>query len=277
MTKILQVTIPNHHMAAFKTIIKIIAMKISKSNIICRPKVNDTNAHLRIFAINTDKTLMLNLRLEISEFSKFICDSEILLGIHWPTLNKIINIMNNDEWLSLIVDDEDKSKLKIKIHNTDKQRKIILSLNLLSLPNEFITIPAIKATSIIISTKVFHKICEKFKKEDRDIEFICNNEILKLSAIDNNVNNNVNTSIELKHDIDIILHDVDAGQIKQIYKFNNLYDFDRLINLSDSINIFMKQNYPLIIKFHITTLGYMYICVPHCIEYDILKYLQNND
>jgi len=56
--------------------------------------------------------------------------------------------------------------------------------------------------------------------------------------------------------------------IKGKYELKNLILFTKCTNLCSSIEIYLKDSYPLLIKYTIASLGYLHLCLSPLIETD---------
>ena len=76
-------------------------------------------------------------------------------------LFKLIKTINNNDILSLFLDDIDINKLGIKIENSDKNYQSTYKLNLMDLDRNVYNIPPTEFTTVItMPTNEFHRICK---------------------------------------------------------------------------------------------------------------------
>ena len=60
--------------------------------------------------------------------------------------------------------------------------------------------------------------------------------------------------------------------VQGVYELKNLVLFTKCTNLCNNIEIFMKNDYPLVIKYTVASLGHIHLCLTPIIENNELIY-----
>jgi proliferating cell nuclear antigen len=221
---------------------------------------------ISIVAMNESMSVLIRLKLFSKSFEKFYISEEIkqpiIIGINMNCFNKLIKTIGNDETLTLFLERDDPNKLGIKIHNVVKGHITIYKLNLLELEkkkelnapeaefNSAISMPANDFHKIIRDSQVIGEVIDITFIDSIDtpnrLIFKCQGEFatIEVALVAKEKNNNTKT---------------DEIIIQGLYDLKILSLFSKCANLCQNIDIYMKNNYPLIIKYQVASLGILYI------------------
>jgi proliferating cell nuclear antigen len=221
---------------------------------------------IRILAVDTTKTVLINMKLEKKHFSKFKCaKSKISLGVNLSHFYKLIKSVDKDEHMTIFVDDENPNYMGIILDNPARNKRNNMEMKLLDLDNEYIDIPEIKFDAVMqINASEFHKLCREMKQLSENIEIICSaNKIEfickggfanKKATYEKDENNG--DSIDIKFS-----NNCPTKIIQGIYDLNNLVLFGKCSVLCGDIQLYMKNDYPLVIKYILPKLGRILLCL----------------
>jgi len=224
--------------------------------------VNDEKqGGLSIIALNNSSSILVHLKLHAHNFDYYNCIREkINIGVNMTYLYKLIKTINNNDILTLYIDDNDINKLGIKIENSSKNFQSTYKLNLMDLDESNYSIPPTEFTSVIsMNAQEFHRICKdlyiiadnvEIKSLQRKLIFTANGEIASNEVICGETSNGLN--IECKDNEEII-----QGN----YDLKNLILFTKCTNLCTNVELYMKNDYPLVIKYCVASLGYIHLCL----------------
>lgn len=262
----------------FKLLIEVLKEILVETNIEFRAntKENDIDdSYMKIMAIDTTNTVFIYLKLDGKEFAKFECkDKKITIGVNLGCFYKLIKAMDKDECLTLYMDSENKNMLNIKIDNPKFKKDTIYNLKLLELGIPKIVLPKIKYDSaIIMNSSEFHKICREMsviadlveiKCYEKEVVFTCKGDYAnRITTF--KVNDDLNEEIAKNVDsVSITFNEKYKKNIKivqGIYELRNLALFSKCSQLCENIQIFMKNNKPLIINYTVASLGKVYLCL----------------
>lgn len=220
-----------------------------------------TPENIKICTMDSSHVILVHLKLEASKFEYYFCESKKLIGINILNLNKIIKTINNNDTLTMYMHADDCNHLCIKIENNDKNTKRITKLNLLDLENTNFDIPAAVFNSVItLPSNDFQKIC-------RDVHNL--SEFVEIKNVHNKL------IISCSGDFcsqEIIISDSDkkrmdksndhAQEIFQgVFNVKYLVLFTKCTNLSNTVELYLKNDYPLIIQYTVGSLGSVKLCL----------------
>ncbi len=239
---------------AFKTLIEALKEILTDAN------MRFTQEGLKIVAMNNPNTVLVNLKLKAENFEYFYCKSDLIVGVSMLNFYKLIKTITNNDTLSLIIDDDNINFLEIKIDNSERNASTIYKLNLMDLDVVDIDIPPQKFDDIItISSQFFQKLCRDMINLAENVEiksvggqlifkcvsdFATQETIIEETGAEglNFVQNNPNNIIQGNYDL------------------KNLSMFTKCTNLSNCIEIYMKNDFPLLLKAN-ANLGHLILCI----------------
>lgn len=264
---------------AFRTLIEALNAILIECNFEFIPENYEDNhpGMLKILAINASIGLLVNLRLYAKNFDVFHCDTKQIIGLNISNLYKIIKATTNADVLKLYRLKEDENKIGISISNEEKWI-FEYQTSIQYIDQDVLDISSVTFSAIVIMSALdFQKILKDLNGLDAkyvDIELM--NKTLKISAkgdigsgealLTERINRN-NTS---NNNIAISRNDDCSNIIKGKFELRNLLLFTKATSLSNSIEIYLKQDFPLLIKYEIAILGYLNLCLSPILD-------ENND
>ena len=221
---------------------------------------------IRILSVNSDKTVMIVLKLESEQFYRFKCTvPELSIGVNLNTFIKLIKPVYKDGTLTLQYDDNNREILNIVMENPEKTKKKINELKLLDLDDKHIQVPITTFDAVItMPSAEFHTLCREnhgiadyidIKCTPRNIIFTCKGECAN-SSTTYNVGEKTDISIRF-----VASENNKANVVQGIFALKDVVLFNKCAGLCDEIEIYMKNDYPLVINYAIATLGKLIICI----------------
>jgi proliferating cell nuclear antigen PCNA len=219
---------------------------------------------LKIMAVDTTKTVLINLKLDAKNFNKFKCTKKKLsIGVNLGLFYKTIKSMDKNDILTLYVDHDDKNYLGIKIDNEEEKKDSIFRLKLLDLDDHKMQLPDTRFDAVVtMNSTEFHKLCREMSQLAEYVEikclkdkiiFTCKGDFADRTTTYKGSTQDEETDVFIKH---ASTSADDAPEIVQgIYELKNLVLFSKCASLCNDIEIYMKNDYPLIIKYTVATLG----------------------
>jgi len=259
--------VKTEHSSVIKSLIEVLKEILQETNIEFRysneDDVSPGDNCIRILAVDPNKTVLINCKLIADKFSTFHCKKKKMsLGINLTYLHKLIKSVDKDDNLTLYMDHDDKNNLKINLSNTETGKHTDLKLKLLDLGNINLRVPSITFQSVIvIQCAEFHKLCRDMSNIADYIEIKClKNKIIFTAKSDYGeksltFDNGNKVTIQFGKDESI------PPIIQGIYELKTLSLFSKCNGLCSVIEIYMKNNHPLIISYNVATLGKLLLCL----------------
>ena len=180
---------------------------------------------------------------------------------------KLIKTMNNNDTLTLFIEEENTNVLGIRIENGDKNSITVFKLNLMDLHEENIQIPPAKFESVItMPSSDFQKYC-------RDMHVIA--ETVEIKSVGEQI------ILSCKGDFasqETLLGPADSGLtvvqnndkntiVQGLFALKHLVMFTKCTNLCHQIEILLKNDFPIIIKYAVASLGVIQLALaPQCCQ-----------
>lgn len=215
---------------------------------------------MKIVSIDTSHIVLVHLKLDACKFESYHCEGKISVGINMLNFYKLIRTINSNDTLTLFIEAADINHLGIKIENGDKNSKTTYKLNLLDLDNQKITIDNAEFNTVInLPSADFQKICRDMNNiaEHVDIKNIGNQLILGCKGdfcsqetiiVDNDTG--VNSISSKRNEI-----------VQGVFSLKYLVLFTKCTNLCNTVELLLKNDYPLVVRYMVASLGDMKLCL----------------
>jgi len=223
--------------------------------------LTDVNIHansggLKIVSMDGSKSAIVHAKLLAPQFEKYVCDIPIILGVNMLSLFKILKSIKNNDVITFIVA-EDTTKLIIKIHNKEKQTEITSTLKLLDIDENLLHIPNIEFDSILTIP------ASDFQNYIRDLSVISNEITIKtdeegmILEVDGDF---ASQSIKINRKSDALTLDK-CKNTCNIFNLKYLLLFTKSSNLCNTLEVYLKTDFPIIIVYNVANLGQLKFCL----------------
>ena len=241
--------------SAFRTLIEALKEILTDANF------EFENTGMKLIAMDTSHTVLVHLKLLSEKFEYYYCPKRVVIGINMLNYFKLIKTMSNSDTLTLYVTKDNPNSLGIKIENNEKNQVTIYELNLMDLHLETIEIPPAAFDSVITLpsvefqkiTREMHNLSDKIeiKSAGSQLIFSCKGDFATRTTIMGETPGGM-SYLENQNPDEII---------QGIFTLKNLVLFSKCTNLSNSIEMYLKNDYPLIIMYTVASLGQIKLCL----------------
>tara|TARA_B100000886_G_scaffold336427_1_gene295190 strand:- start:91 stop:921 length:831 start_codon:yes stop_codon:yes gene_type:complete len=218
--------------------------------------------------INMDKshTILVHLHLLASNFEFYECKKEkIIIGINMFHLFKLINTIDNEETLTLYIDNEDYhdgivQNLGLKFENSEIKQCKTQKLRLIEPDTEELKVPSVSFSSIInLPSSDFQKIIRDLSQisDKLEIKSIANELVFKCRGPFAQAEIH---RAESDGNMEFIQQDKNSV-IQGEFSLKNLGYFIKCTNLCNQIEMYLENDLPLIIKYSVASLGDIKLCL----------------
>ena len=236
---------------AFRTLIEALKEILTEANL------EFDSQGLKIMAVDETHTVLVYLRLHADRFENYFCPAKHILGVNMIYLFKLIKTMGNNDSLTMYLPASNPNKLGIRMENSEKSTVTNYFLKLFDTDVEDIQIPSLNFTSIIHMPSVdLQKICrdmnalgEKLDVEitssGTDLVFRCEGDFAEQETVMSE--NNSTMKVQKSGSVSEV--------VQGIFQLKHLVLFTKCTSLCPSIEMYLKNDYPLIIKYAVANLG----------------------
>jgi proliferating cell nuclear antigen len=220
---------------------------------------------LKIMAMDSSHTVLVHLKLNAENFEYYHCKNKQILGINMLNLFKLIKTMGNNDALTLYVEEGSESVLGIKIENSEKNTMTKYKLNLMDLHEDNIQIPPAVFDSVITMPSVdFQKICRDMHNLAENIEIKSLENQLIFSCAGQFASQETCIG-ETNCGLSFVQNQNPDEIVQGIFALKHLVLFSKCTNLCNNIELYLKNDYPLILKYQVASLGNIKLCLaPKC-------------
>jgi proliferating cell nuclear antigen len=238
-----------------KYLIELLRDLLTEGNLECTPEA------IKIQAVDSSRVVLIHSKLISEKFEEYYCPEKIVLGLNLEDTFKIIKNMENNDTLKLFVKKDNPNRLGIETYCKEENTCDTTFINLMDLPHEKLSIPSQTFENVIsLPSNRFQKICRIIYNFSEKIEIESEGNKLKFRGC----NSNISQQIVIKptdNGMKFIKNDTPDEIIQGFFELRHLVLFSKCSNLSSTIHIHIKNNYPLVLKCDIANLGEIKLCL----------------
>jgi proliferating cell nuclear antigen len=229
----------------------------------------EKNGFVKILAVNNQHGMLIHLRLLSFNFDEFICTEKQTIGINMQVFHKVIKTINNNHILTIFKTKNDPNKLGIKIMDKDKKQVCQYNLPIIDVDTDVLDVSQASFQAVIVMNSAdFQKVCKDMNGiEAKYVDITLINNVIKISAKGEFAHGSAEFSESPNGSITINRKDEAKNLIiTGKYELKNLLLFTKCTNLCSHIEIYLKNDYPLLLKYTVASLGYMHLCLSPIID-----------
>jgi len=242
--------------SAIRILVEALKEILTDTNII----FDDTG--IKIITTDSTKTVLIHMKLEKDKFEEYFCEKKMICGISMINLYKLIKTISNQDTLTLFIKKNNTNKLGIRINNADKKTQTTYELNLLDIPDDKLDIPPVSFdTELTFPSSDFQKIIRDMinigdvihieSQPKKILKLSCSGDFASQETVLGETNNGVQFTASKAPEY----------PIQGVFSLKYLLLFTKCTNLCNIINIYIKNDYPLIIKYNIASIGDIKLCL----------------
>jgi len=222
---------------------------------------------MTIMSLDKSHTILVHLHLEASKFEVYNCKKEkIIIGVNMHHFCKLISQIDTDDTLTLYIEDGDYydgnvTYLSIKFENINIKQCITQKFKLIDPELEESAYPDVKYSSIInMLASDFQKIIRNLAtiSETVEIKSVGDELFFKSSGL---FADTVVHRKESKGAMEFGLKQDSSKIIQGNFSLKNLCYFVKCTGLCDQIEVYLENDRPLIVKYDVSSLGSLKLCL----------------
>jgi proliferating cell nuclear antigen len=247
---------------AFRILVESLKEILTDTNIIF------DSTGIKLMATDNSQIVLIHMKLHAENFEYFFCEKKTTIGINMMNLFKLIKTMNNNDTLTLYIEKENPNRLGIKINNIEKNTQTLFKMNLLDISEEELSIPpATFETELTLPSSDFQKIIRDMTNigENIEIKSVGNSLIL---GCDGDFANQETILSETQNGLNFSKSTGPELPIQGIFSLKYLSLFTKCTNLCNLIHLYIKNDYPLVIRYDVANLGHIKLCLSPNTETD---------
>lgn len=219
---------------------------------------------MQVVAMDSTRVVLVHLKLDADKFESYYCPKKLYVGVNMIKLQVLIKTVTNGNTLTLYITESNPNHLGIRIENPEKNVRTNYNLSIMDV--DVLSIPPIAMdfeTVINMSSVDFQKIVRdmtnladyiEISNIENQLTFKCDGDFCSQEttiSVDNNDHINITKNGSRgQHEI-----------IQGIFSLKYLSLFTKCTNLSSMVEIYIKNNYPLVLCYNVTSLGSIRLCL----------------
>jgi proliferating cell nuclear antigen len=237
---------------AFRTLVEALKEILTEANL----EFDSTG--IKVMSVDETHTVLVHLRLDAERFESYFCPAKYVLGVNMIYLFRLIKTMGNNDNLTLYLPSSNPNKLGIRMENADKATVTIYQLKLFDTNVDEIKIPSLNFNTIIHMPSVdLQKICRDMNTlgEKLDVEITSSGSDLLFRCYGDFADQETIMS-ENKDTLMKVQKSGSSNEIVQgVFQLKHLVLFTKCTSLCPSIEMYLKNDYPLILRYTVANLG----------------------
>jgi proliferating cell nuclear antigen len=254
-------TIKTVQIAPFRTLMTALKDILLETNITFEPD------GMRIINMDKSHTILVHLFLSAQNFEFYECKKDkIIIGVNMFHLFKLINTIENDETLTIYIENSDYvdgivSYLSLKYENGEIKQCKTQKLRLIEPDPEELQYPDVAFSSIInLPSADFQKIIRDLSciSDKLEIKSVGNELIFKCSG--QFASAEIHRA-ESDGSMGFISKQDSSKIIQGEFSLKNLGYFIKCTNLCQQIEVYLENDLPLVVKYNVASLGIIRMCL----------------
>ena len=222
---------------------------------------------MRIINMDKSHTILVYVHLPAENFEFYEClHHKIIIGVNMVNFFKLINMMENNETLTIFIDNSDYvdgivHHLSVRFENNAIKQCRTFRMFLADPDMEEIVFPDVTFSSIINFPS------EDFQKIIRDFGNISNKLVIQSvgSQLMFRCTGHIGSGDVVRSETEEYMHFVKKQDATKVYQgefsLKNLAYFNKCTSLCSEIEIYLENDLPLVVKYNVASLGELKLCV----------------
>ena len=243
-------TVQSH---SLKTLFEVLKDVLNDVNI----TIDETG--LKIMAMDGHHVALIHLKLDAENFEYFHCKRKTIVGVCMMSFYKLMKTISNSDTITMLMTEDDTDKLSIIIKNANKNTVTKFNLKLLDIDEQEISIPDVEIDCVVtMMSNEFQKLCRDMSNiketititsENKEIKFGCDGDFAEWETTIGETSNG------------LVFNKQTDEYITGEYSLKYINLFTKSTNLCNTIELYLKQDYPLIMKYNVGNLGQIKFCL----------------
>lgn len=216
---------------------------------------------LKLIATDNSHTVLIHMKLKSEKFESFHCPQKTIVGVNMNNMYKLLKTMVNNDILTIFIEKDEPNRLGFRINNVEKNSQTTFRMNLLDISSEEIVVPPVTfETELTFPSQEFQKLVRDMTNigETIDIKSVgthlmldCEGDFAKQETVLSETQDGLSFSLTAKPET----------PIQGTFSLKYLLLFTKCTNLCNLIHMYIKNDYPLIIKYDVANLGDIKLCL----------------
>lgn len=218
---------------------------------------------VRLVSPDSTHIAMIHLKLNSGSFEEYHCPQPISVGINIARMFKLLKSVSSSDTLAIFVDGSDSSSLGIRVDNNERRTNTTFKISMMDITPNNIELPPIEFDSCIsLPSGDFQKIIRDMSAIADRVEITNTAERLALACAGDFCSQETVLEESNKFTSNVQLG---AGIIQGEFSLGYLAIFCKCSSLCPTVEINLKNDYPIVLRYSVAALGDLKLCLsPMC-------------
>jgi len=209
-------------------------------------------------AMDSSHVSLVALSMKSEGFDTYRCDRNLSMGIHLPSMSKIMRCAGNDDIITMKAADE-ADTVSLVFESPNQEKVSDYEMKLIDLDTEHLGIPDTEYSCVVkLPSGEFQRICRDLSQLGDSVVIACTKEGVKFSASGELGTGNIKLSQNASTDKEDEAVVVDMNEaVCLTFALRYLNFFTKATPLSGQVTLSMSQDVPLVVEYKIAELGYL--------------------
>jgi proliferating cell nuclear antigen len=222
---------------------------------------------IRMVAMDNTRTVLVHLRLYSDKFEKYAYNhtaQKFIIGVNTDHLYRIIKTATNDDTITFYVENNDPNTLGILLEDGEKKQVTRYKLNLLDRDEPDIQLPETEFSAHVTMPSLdFQKICRdmtllgaktvEIKNVGSSLTFGCKGHFASRTTVMGDSENDFSIQKKVNDEI-----------VTGLFSLPHLVLFTKCTNLCNNLEIHMKNDWFMLIRYVVANLGDVKLALMPC-------------
>jgi proliferating cell nuclear antigen len=194
---------------------------------------------------------LINMTLDADKFEEYHCAGATRVGLNVNLLFKLVRIAGSHDTVTMYVRPEESNELGILVQNSEKNQRTDFKMKLLDVNYEDFELPEqVFDTVITMPSATLQRLCRDMSQLDDHVTIASRDGTLVLTCVGERASQ------------ETVIGQADEGLVmstnaptKGKFSLKYLCLFAKASSLCNSVEIYVKREYPIILKYYIASLG----------------------
>lgn len=225
---------------------------------------------IKLVTMDNAKCALVHLKLDADAFEEYECEGMHDIGVNVANVFKLIRAAGSHDSISLSYDKESPHELEISIQNFSRNSTTTFALKLIELDCDEIEIQDVDFDTVVtIPSVYFQRICRdmsdisnfmRIRNEDGTITFECTGDFASQKTVIGRSDDRKDDDSKDTSGTEIATN-VEGSSYDGEYSLKYLTAFCKSSNLCQSVELYLRENYPLVMRYGVASLGSLKFCL----------------
>jgi proliferating cell nuclear antigen len=218
-----------------------------------------TEEGMKVMAMDGSHVALIHLKLDAENFELYSCKEEVTVGVCMLSWFKLMKTVSNADTVSIYIANKNRDEMGLVIANADKNTQTCFKLKLLEIDKQELNIPDVEINCVLsMPSNDFQRLCRDMINIADNVSITSNKEGLKF-ACDGDFARQETCIGHTNHGLNFIKQW--DQEISGTYSLKYINLFTKSTSLCNTIELYLKQDYPLILKYSVANLGEVRFCL----------------